>query len=108
MGRTRYSSLGIAASCRRMAVKVMKNPLIIHGTRASKDRICASTGTTIIKLLTKFKKELSLNGNCVFSLVSHSRGSPHYRRLSAFIGGQFGFVRPDPRISNQFAADERG
>src|SRR5713226_1731035 len=81
MGRTRYSSLGIAASCRRMAVKVMKNPLIIHGTRQQR-RICASTGTTIIKLLTKFKKELSLNGNCVFSLVSHSRGSPH---LFAFI-----------------------
>src|SRR6266581_3296199 len=32
---------------------------------------------TLIKPLTKEKKELSLNGNCVFSLVSHSRGSPH-------------------------------
>src|SRR5439155_13945486 len=66
-----------------MAVKVMKNPLIIHGTRQQRP-ICASTGTTIIKLLTKFKKELSLNGNCVFSLVSHSKGSPH---LYAFTCG---------------------
>src|SRR5881392_2684443 len=49
---------------------------------ASQGRIYASTGTAIIKPLTKEKKELSLNGNCVFSLVSHSRGSPH---LSAFI-----------------------
>src|SRR6266849_6300844 len=104
MGRTRYSSLGIAASCRRMAVKVMKNPLIIHGTRQQR-RICASTGTTIIKLLTKFKKELSLNGNCVFSLVSHSRGSS---RLSAFIRGQL--VRDPSSTSpkNIWAADERG
>src|SRR5207245_10530490 len=44
---------------------------------ASQGRIYASTGTAIIKPLTKEKKELSLNGNCVFSLVSHSRGSPH-------------------------------
>src|SRR5713101_5830318 len=99
MGRTRYSSLGIAASCRRMAVKVMKNPLIIHGT------LPAKTGTTIIKLLTKFKKELSLNGNCVFSLVSHSRGSPHL----------FAFIRVHSRPhcffrvtrQNHWAANER-
>ena len=35
----------------------------------------------------KLYNRFSANGNCVFSAVSHRRGSPQYRRSSAFIGG---------------------
>src|SRR5438094_10534553 len=82
MGRTRYSSLGIRCQLPANGRQGDKKSADHKRGSASQGCIYASTGTAIIKPLTKEKKELSLNGNCVFSLVSHSRGSPH---LSAFI-----------------------
>src|SRR5438105_14830441 len=53
--RTGYSSIGLLASIARLRF----------------------TGTVRIALDRTPEKELSSNGNCVFSPVSHPRGSPH-------------------------------
>ena len=45
------------------------------------------TGTARINSGRKNENGISSNGNCVFSLVSHEWGSPHYLRSSVFIGG---------------------
>ena len=58
--RTGYSSIGLLASIARLRF----------------------TGTVRIALDREPGKAVSSNGNCVFSAVSHRRGSPH---LSAFI-----------------------
>src|SRR2546423_13888550 len=64
--RTGYSSIGLLASIARLRF----------------------TGTVRIALDRAPGKELSSNGNGVFSLVSHEWGSPHHRRSSALISGQ--------------------
>jgi hypothetical protein len=60
--RTGYSLIGLLASIARLRF----------------------TGTARIALDRRPRKELSSNGNSVFSLVSHEWGSPH---LSVFIRG---------------------
>jgi len=69
--RTGYSSIGLLASRARLRF----------------------TGIAIIKRWTAGRKRIIIERYCVFSLVSHARGSPHYRRSSAFIGRPmpFGF-----------------
>ena len=47
------------------------------GLLASRARLCF-TGIASIKSGRAEEKELSSNGNCVFSSVSHRRGPPHY------------------------------
>jgi len=52
------------------------------GLLASRARL-RFTGTVRISSGQSPEKELSSNGNCVFSLVSHRRGSPQHLRSSA-------------------------
>jgi hypothetical protein len=68
--RTGYSLIGLLASIARLRF----------------------TGTVRITLDSKWRNGLSSNCNCVFSLLSHRRGSPHYLRSSAFICGQYGVL----------------
>jgi len=56
------------------------------GLLASRARL-RFTGTLRISSGRIAENRLSSNGNCVFSPVSHRRGSPHHQRLSAFICG---------------------
>jgi hypothetical protein len=64
--RTGYSSIGLLASRARLRF----------------------TGTVRINSGLAGENELSSNGNCVFSFVSHLWGSPHNLRSSVFICGQ--------------------
>src|SRR6266581_8943283 len=66
---------------------------------------------TLIKPLTKEKKELSLNGNCVFSLVSHSRGSPHLSvciRVHPWPKNQTSKADRTPKKTSDLATDGHG
>src|ERR1700682_3215762 len=64
---------------------------------------------TMIRETGKLDKENSANGNCVFSSVSHPRGSPHYLCSSVFIRGLLfiGLRRPfrrgRPHVANRRA-----
>jgi hypothetical protein len=56
------------------------------GLLASRARL-RFTGTVRINCGRKIQNRLPSNGKCGFPSVSHSRGTPHYLRLSAFICG---------------------
>src|ERR1700682_4080481 len=56
---------------------------------------------TMIGESSRIDQKDSVNGNCVFFSVSHPRGSPHYRRLSAFISGQVAFPPTSPDASRR-------
>jgi hypothetical protein len=73
-------------------VQIMRHGRELAANRLPGQKEAAIQHATMLRLKGTRYNRFSTNGNCVFSAVSHPRGSPHYRRSSAFIGGPESFL----------------